>query len=80
MPEDWGDPGAIFPRMNIREWSVVRRFTQDTVLFANSEPAGIVTLRDEEGKNWLKVINANINRDGQICLVRANVSFIRPAP
>jgi len=81
MPDNWGDPGAVFPRMNIQQWPVVRRFPPGTLLAANIEPVGITTLRDEEGNNWLKVIIPNINRDPhQICLVRANVNFVRPAP
>lgn len=75
IPADWVDPSARLPRMNVREWSVVRRFPQDTVLVANIAPAGFATMRDEDEKPWLKV---RIGAESQICLVRANSDFIRP--
>jgi len=75
MPANWFDPSARLPRMNIQEWSVVRRFSQDTVLVANTEPAGFATIRDEDDKPWLKV---RVGAESQICLVRANIDFIRP--
>ncbi|MGI0487982.1 hypothetical protein ACN4EK_21290 [Pantanalinema rosaneae CENA516] len=75
MPTEWYAPDAKYPRMNVREWSVVRRFPYNTVLVANMTPAGMVTLLDESNKPWLKV---TIGDNDQICLVRANSSFIRP--
>lgn len=75
MPEDWVDPRAVYPRRNIIEWTVIRRFTQNTLLVANNDPAGFVILRDEDNKPWLKV---QIGSSNQICLVRANSNFIRP--
>ncbi len=75
IPADWVDPSTRFPQMNVREWSVVRRFPQDTVLVANIAPAGFATIGDEDGKPWLKV---RIGAESQICLVRANSDFIRP--
>lgn len=75
IPADWADPSTRLPQMNVREWSVVRRFPQDTVLVANIAPAGFATMRDEDEKPWLKV---RIGAESQICLVRANSDFIRP--
>ncbi|MBL1177325.1 hypothetical protein [Pantanalinema sp. GBBB05] len=75
IPTEWYAPDAQYPRMNIREWSVVRRFPYNTVLVANMTPAGMVTMFDEANKPWLKV---TIGDNDKICLVRANNSFIRP--
>lgn len=75
IPTEWYAPDAQYPRMNIRDWSVVRRFPYNTVLVANMTPAGMVTMYDESNKPWLKV---TIGDKDQICLVRANSSFVRP--
>jgi hypothetical protein len=75
IPSNWDDPSIRLPRMNIRDWSIVRRFMQNTVLVANTSPAGFVTFQDEDNKPWLKV---RIGAENQICLVRANRDFIRP--
>ncbi len=75
MPSNWEDPSARFPRRNIRDWSIVRRFIQNTVLVANTSPAGFAMFFDEDEKPWLKV---RIGAENQICLVRANQDFIRP--
>lgn len=75
MPDDWYNPGAEWPRLNIQEWSIVRQFPTNTRLTANSTPAGFVMIKDENNKTWLKV---SIGNNDQICLVRANSRFIRP--
>ena len=75
MPKDWVNPSAKFPRLNIQEWAVVRQFPKNTELKANSSPAGLITIADENGKPWLKV---SIGDNDQICLVRANSQFIQP--
>lgn len=75
MPDDWYSPDAKWPRLNIREWSIVRQFPTNTHLIANGTPAGFVIIKDENNKPWLKV---SIGADDKICLVRANSSFIRP--
>ncbi|MFB2924280.1 MULTISPECIES: hypothetical protein [Aerosakkonema] len=75
MPREWMDPGATFPRMNISEWPVVRRFRKNTRIGVNLGPAGSGTFEDENGLPWLKV---SIDDDDRICLVRANSRFVRP--
>jgi len=78
MPDDWYSPSASWPKLNISQWPVVRRFKKNSSsrkLTANITPAGFATIRDDSGKPWLKV---NIGPNDQICLVRANESFIRP--
>lgn len=78
MPKDWYAPHAKFPNRNVGQWSIVRRFKKNTssqYLTANITPAGFATFTDELGKPWLKV---SIGSNDQICLVRANVQYIRP--
>lgn len=78
MPTNWYAPDAKLPRLNISQWSVVRRFQKNTpsqTLNANLTPAGFATLFDESGKPWLKV---SIGANEQICFVRANKKYIQP--
>lgn len=75
VSKHWPSPGAVWPRMNIWDWPVVRNFTYGTVLVANQIPAGFVMIADERGKPWLKV---RMGEKDEICLVRANTHYIVP--
>lgn len=75
MPLDWYAPHAQLPQMNVLQWQIVRRFPSNTVLTANTTPAGFATISDDRGFPWLKV---SIGPEEQICLVRANRRYIRP--
>lgn len=75
IPSDWYAPHAQWPQMNVLQWQIVRRFPRNTVLTANTTPAGFATLSDARGLPWLKV---SMGSADQICLVRANRRYIRP--
>lgn len=75
VPREWYSPSAKWPKRNISQWSVVRRFQKNTKLTANLTPAGFATVTDEAGKPWLKV---SIGANDRICLVRANLTYVRP--
>ncbi|MBD2022404.1 hypothetical protein H6F43_19670 [Leptolyngbya sp. FACHB-36] len=75
MPADWFNPEAKLPPATYSQWSVVRQFKRNTVLNANTAPAGFALMYDVQNKPWLKV---NLGPNDRICLVRANARFIRP--
>lgn len=80
LPMYWYDPRVKWPRMNIGQWPVIRKFAGGTILTANGVPAGFVVIHDENEKPWLKV---NISPPGEksgdaVCYVRANVKYVRP--
>ncbi len=78
MPTAWYAPDAKLPTLNISQWSVVRRFAQNTperYLQANLTPAGFATIEDDSGKPWLKI---SIGSGDKICLVRANSKYVQP--
>ncbi len=75
MPTEWYAPDAVMPDQAVYNWTVVNRFSRDTVLAANITPAGFSTMMDNRGLPWLKV---NIGPNDTICLVRANSRFVRP--
>lgn len=74
-PANWYDPVAKFPPADYGSWKVVRRFKRNQVVNSNITPAGFAILTDTQRKPWLKV---SIGPNDQICLVRANVKFVRP--
>lgn len=76
-PVDWYSPAADFPNSAFYQWPVVRTFDYGTVLTANITPAGFATLTDNRGLPWLKVRQGD---NDEICLVRANASYILPLP
>jgi hypothetical protein len=75
LPDNWFSPSAQLNLNDIDQWDVVRRFRKNTVLVANTSPAGFALLYDSRNKPWLKV---SISGKDRICLVRANSQFIQP--
>ncbi|MEL6602734.1 MAG: hypothetical protein AAFP20_05845 [Cyanobacteria bacterium J06614_10] len=76
-PADWYSPAATFSDRAFYQWPAVRSFDYGTVLTANITPAGFATLTDSRGLPWLKVRQGD---NDEICLVRANASYILPLP
>ena len=75
MPADWADP-RVAPLLNsIDQWDVVRRFRKNTVVTANTAPAGFAQIFDGRNKPWLKI---NIDGKNRICLIRANSKYVQP--
>lgn len=74
-PQNWYDPDAKFPQMDVENWQVVKQFQRNQALLSNLAPAGFAMLADDNGKPWLKV---SLGTNEKICLVRANSKFIRP--
>ena len=73
--QNLSDQGVV--RWNIADWPVVRRARRGMILLADNNSERLVSVQDDRGLPWLKVVTGPRSR---IALVRANVRFVRPAP
>ena len=65
---------------DIQNFPVAQKFPKDTVLVANSAPAGFSTWEDNKKKLWLRVSLPSQRSINSMCFVRANSKFIVPIP
>ena len=75
-PSDFQSPGALLNMdWRIERWPVVHKFTKGERLKALPDVGGGVIMKDLDGSSWLRVQL----EDGQICFVRANTRYVKPA-
>lgn len=75
-PADFQEPGALLNMdWRIERWPVVRKFSKGERLKALPDVGGGVIMKDLDGSSWLRVQL----EDGQLCFVRANARYVKPA-
>jgi len=73
FPSDWENPTIGWPKMNIGQWPVVKRFAKGTILNGCMGNCGVLHY-DVNNKPWL-MVSVGIKH---ICFVRANSKYIKP--